>query len=128
MTTHNLYYAQEKGLLQLLPEDDNVFEYFFRIIYYAYNTSGYQDYTIQSVRNKNKKLLEIGLNISTFQTLNKVGTWQFYYKSEKGQQPMIKKEVNYDIEGLPHGFSRLYDKEGNLKKEIKYVHGKRQKN
>lgn len=124
-TKKDLLQAQYDSVLFLQFSDRNMYEYMFRIIYNAYNALNFMDYVITDKRNRHNLSLEIGLHVSTTDSYNKIGTWQYFYPSKDGELPRIKKQESYDIYGLLHGTLVEYDKKGNIKDLANYSHGRR---
>jgi hypothetical protein len=124
-TKHSLIAAQNRSLIQIHPDDRNLEEYMFRLIYYAYNSVGFMDYQITDKRDKHSHRIEVGLKISTISSFHKIGTWKYFYPSKKDSVSNLKRQETYDVNGLLHGFVYEYDKDGKLKRKIRYEHGEK---
>lgn len=120
--------ALTDSLILFNQTDLNRHEYFFRLLYYAYNTPGYQGYIVYDKRDRMNRATELGIKINISNGYNEVGSWIYYFSDKKPGRLPLRKEESYDINGELHGLSLKYDRiTGSvLKKEI-YFHGKKQR-
>lgn len=111
--------AEKDSLLYMQSTDKDIFEYFFRIIYYGKNSPDYVGYDIHDIRNNKNQKVELGLRIGTSSGYNKIGVWKYFYKGNG----IIKKDEYYNSEGNLDGEVIYYDRMGKISKTEYYKNG-----
>lgn len=112
LTKLNLEQAFNDSLLFYQSNDNNMNEYMFRILYYAFNTSDYRSYVIYQNRDKYGTIRVQGLKVNLSHGFNKIGTWRYFYENLPDGRIQIMKEESYDFNGKLYN-SINYDINGN---------------
>ena len=126
-TSLTLEEALDNSLLYYNMSDSSMHNYFFRLLYYAYNSSDYKSYIIYDKRDQMNRPIELGLKINLSNGYKNVGTWRYYYKNKQPGLLHLYKEESYDPQGELHGTITTFDRStGQILKKVNYYHGKKQ--